>query len=32
MNKGGYGNYKSFFNSSELLKLENSFKKNKWIS
>ena len=31
-NKGGYGNYKSFFNSSELLKLENSLKKNKWIS
>lgn len=32
MNKGGYGNYKSLFNSSEILKLENSFKKNKWIS
>tara|TARA_B100000287_G_C20450872_1_gene709418 strand:+ start:50 stop:823 length:774 start_codon:yes stop_codon:yes gene_type:complete len=27
INKGGYGNYKLFFNSSELTKLENSFKK-----
>ena len=27
MNKGGYGSYKSFFNHSELSKLENSFKK-----
>ena len=27
MNKGGYGNYKSFFNDSELKKLKRSFKK-----
>ncbi len=32
MNKGGYGNYISFFNQAELSKLENSFKENKWIS
>tara|TARA_B100000965_G_scaffold320786_1_gene281925 strand:+ start:159 stop:920 length:762 start_codon:yes stop_codon:yes gene_type:complete len=32
MNKGGYGNYNSFFSQLELSKLENSFKKNKWIS